>query len=430
VFFASVLLLSGLPASAAPPSNGLSLDGLLATALEKNRDLNAARAQVEAAMARLRQAGAWPNPRLQLSHETDAAFAREGEYVASAGFAQDFPIAGRLARAQDVSRVDVARALTEVNTAERDLIASVASAYADLLVLDQKIALLDQLIAIDGALVGATSARYKAGEVSQLDVNAAELELERVQDERAARLGERTAALRTLGGLAGLPASDDIAIDTTLPPLEDLPPLAELTDDALARRPDLHLLQLDADRAGAERALAAASAWEDWTVSLGFRQDRIAVTGAPPQPTSRAAMLSLTIPLPLFNQNEGAQAAASAQERAARERFAALTTRIENDVRGQYEQATRLAAVLRTYRDKSLPLSRRNAELARSAYRGGQVSILEVVQTERLQRELAASYTEALAQYFRALEALKNAAVQRSNLLTKPVAAPDQTETP
>ena len=102
---------------------------------------------------------------------------------------------------------------------------------------------------------------------------------------------ERVAAIRALAGLLGLAADAPLVADTTPPPVVDLPPLAQLTNQALQRRPDLRLLVLAANRAGAEQALARASAWEDWGVSLGVRQDRRVILGTPPQPADKALML-------------------------------------------------------------------------------------------------------------------------------------------
>jgi cobalt-zinc-cadmium efflux system outer membrane protein len=186
-------------------------------------------------------------------------------------------------------------------------------------------------------------------------------------------------------------------------------------------------LALSADRAGAEQALARASAWEDWDVTLGVRQDHRVILGTPPQPTDSALMFSLSVPLPLFNDNEGNIAAATADETTAREQLAALRTRVENEVTGLYEQVNRLREALGAYQTQILPLSRRNSELARSAYRSGQISVAEVVQAERQERDLGTSYADTLAQYLRALESLNQATVVRAALLTQPVeTAPSQ----
>ncbi|MDE2466869.1 MAG: TolC family protein, partial [Alphaproteobacteria bacterium] len=387
----------------------------------RNQDLRAARSAVDAARGRLEQAGLWPNPRLVLSNDTGGPFNNAGEYTRSLGISQDFPIAGRIGRAQDVARVDVARALAEVNEAERQLLGEVAASFYGVVTLDQQIKLRDRLIGIDESLVSTTQARQKAGEVSELDVNAAKLELERLRQERTVLTGERTATLAGLAALMGLPPSATPTLESTPPPVTSLPSLTHLITQALNERPDLRLLALTADRAHAERALANSSAWEDWNLSLGVQQDRRVIAGAPSQPADKALMLSLSIPLPLFNRNQGAIAAATANEESARDQLAALRLRIENRLAGEYAQVTRLLTALDAYTQDTLPLSRRNADLARNAYRQGQVSIVEVIQAERQENELNTAYTDALGQYLQALAALNTTTATWAPLMTHPV---------
>ena len=389
-------------------------------ALLRNHDLQAARAQVKAALGRLRQAGLWPNPKLELSNQTDAPFANEGEYSRSAGLSQDFPISGRLALSENIARVDVARALAEVNEAERKLIGDVATAFFDIAAVDQKLKLRDDLIRSIGDLATASRARFRAGEVSELDVNAAELELLRLKQDRTILTGERAASLRTLAGLIGLEAKDALALETRSPERKALASGDELVRRAVERRPDLRLLALSADRSEAEKTLATASAWEDWTVSLGFVRDRIVIEGAPRQTADDALAMTLSIPIPLFNGNEGTRDAAAAEKVAAQEQFIALRQRIENEVVGAREQLARLSDAVAAYEGQGLPLSRKNSALARDAYRKGQVSIMEVVQAERQEKETGLNYVEALAQYFRSLVQLDEATVAHADLMTHP----------
>ena len=389
----------------------------------RNHDLQAARAQVKAALGRLKQAGLWPNPRLELSNDTDRPFANEGAYARSAGFSQEFPISGRLGLAEDVARVDVARALAEVNEVERQLIGDVETAFFNIVVIDQKLALRDGLIRSVAELEAASRARFRVGEVSELDVNAATLELLRLTQDRTLLAGERAAALRTLGGLAGFGADQALALDTKLPLRRSFEASPDLIAQAIARRPDLRLLSFSADRAEAERALAKASAWEDWNVSLGVKRDRLAIEGLPPQPADDALTMTLTIPMPLFNRNEGSRDAAAAEKIAAQERAIALRQRIENEVAGTQEQLTQLFAAVQAYEAQALPLSRKNSELARQAYRKGQVSIADVVQAERQEKDIGTSYAEALALYFNGLVKLETATVAYADLMTRPVGA-------
>lgn len=397
-------------------------EGVVRLALTRNHDLRAARAQVEAAIGRLRQAGLWPNPRVELSYDTDRPFANEGEFSRGVGLSQDFPISGRIGLAEDVARVDVARALAEVNEAERKLIRDVAGAYYEVVAAEQALKLRDELIVVVDELAAASRNRFRAGEVSELDVNAANLELLRLKQDRAVLAGERSAALRTLAGLIGLGGSESLVLMSgQLPARAAIGSLDALTEHALSHRPDLRTLDLSANRAEAEKVLASASAWEDWSVSLGVRRDRLAIEGLPRQPADDVLTMTLTIPIPLLNRNEGTRDAALADKMVAQEQAAALRQRIENEVAGTREQLLQLSAAVDAYEKEALPLARRNTALAREAYRKGQVSISDVVQAERQAKEAATSYTDALSKYFQGLVALAAVTVAQADLMTHPV---------
>lgn len=398
------------------------LDSLMQKAVSENHDLRAARAQIDSAIGRLVQAGLWPNPRLQLSNETGVPFASDGTYSTSVAFAQDFPIAGRLARAEDVARVDVARALAELNDAERKLLGDVAATYYAIAAIDEKLKTRDELIEIETSLVSASSARYRAGEVSALDVNAVKLDLDRLQQDRALLEADRITKLKVLASLLGSPPDVPLEANARLPDPKTLPPIDELTRVALARRPDLRLLMLGADRARAEQALAESSAWEDWTVSVGVKQDRLFVLGAPSQPADKALMVTLSIPFPVFNRNQGTRASAAADEVTAREQAEALRLRIGNDIAAEYARIVALASVVGQYRESTLPLGRKNVALARNAYRAGQLSMTDVVQATRQEIDLNNSYVDALSNYLIAVSELDTSTVAQESLLTRPEA--------
>jgi cobalt-zinc-cadmium efflux system outer membrane protein len=411
-----MLLATPLPAASAP---GLTLDAALEQAINNNADLAAARSTVEEARGRLKQAGLWPNPRLEISNETDKSFRNEGEYDRSAGLSYDFPIAGRIARQADVARVDVALALAELNDVERKLLGDVAASFYEIVSDKRQIALRDRLIAVDESLVQATQARFRAGEVSALDVNTATLELQRLQQERAVLDSMRASKLAQFVALLGQTQGEELQLEATLPAIEPVQPLAQLIESALQGRPDLRLALLSIDRARADKKLASASAWEDWSVAVGVRQSFTVLDGVQPQSQDKVLMTSLSIPLPLINRNQGTRAAAVSATLAASARAQGLELRVRQEVAGQYEQTTRLAGALQAYERSILPLSARNAEEARTAYRRGQIGIADVVQIERQALDVNTGYETALLQYLQSVAALKTATFAWSNIGTR-----------
>jgi outer membrane protein, heavy metal efflux system len=404
------LVLLGGPGHA--KAEGLALRQAIATALTGNKDLQAARFVAAQARARLVQAGLLPNPRLELSNKNDVLFSNEGEYTTSIGFSQQFPVAGRIARQKDIARIDIDLALAEIREAEWKLAGEIANGFYAGLALNRQIDARNRLIEFDQTLLNAARRRFNAAEVSELDVNMAQLDLQRVSQERALLLGERTTQLEHLNQLLGRTAAQPLTLDDTLPSTETLPNLNELQRRALERRPDLRSAVLKAERARASTKLARAETWEDWSVSLGVERSRIAVTPLPPQPSSNALALSLSVPLPLLDQKQGRVAETIASASQANAQIAALRLSIGNEVASTVAEIKRLQQVMVEYQRTMLPTSERNVGFAQQGYGRGQVAIAEVVQAARQQSELNIAYLNTLNLYLQALAKLRTATAE------------------
>jgi cobalt-zinc-cadmium efflux system outer membrane protein len=407
-------------AIAAPANPAPTLAALIDVALHDNKDLQAARHAVDGARARLQQAGLGPNPRLELAGRNDTLFSNDGEYAVSVGFSQEFPIAGRLARQQDVARVDVVLALAEIAQAERTLAGNIAAAYYRLLVLDRQVDAQDRLIGVDDALLSVTRNRLRAAEVAETDVTTAQLELRRASEQRALLQTQRATQRAELNQLLGRAGDAALTIDDTLPTPDALPDAAVLQRQALAARPDLRTAYLNADRARAEQALARAERWEDWTVGVGVEQDRLVLDGAPPQQASRAIGVSLSIPLPLRNNRQGRIAEALAAGAQAHANVQALSFSIANEIARRYAEVTRLAQSLADYQRELLPGAAHNVALVQQAYRQGLAPIFTVIQSQRQQAEVTQANLDVLDRYLQGLAALHTAAATYTQHLALP----------
>jgi cobalt-zinc-cadmium efflux system outer membrane protein len=395
-------------------------------ALRASPDLAAAYAAIDAARGRLLQAGLWPNPALTLAGRSDFAFRNEGERVLGVDLAQRFPIAGRLARAQEVARVDVALALAEAREFERALIGDVQRTVYGLVALDLAIASRASVIRTAEQLVHAATRRRQAAEVSDADVNLLEIELARFeQEKRRLELDRGVAAVR-LNQLLFRRANSPVEVSTKLDESAfDASQTAEELAKAGARRPDLEGLRLESDRARAEAQLARAESWEDWTVGAGYESDRQVFRNEPsvdPIGTKQDEFLglALNVPLPLWNRNQGRVAEAHANERRARARLAARERAVEAEIEAARRRATELSRVAREYEESLLPRAQRNVELLERAYRQGLVAITTLVQAEQQLADTVLRRAETLGELRQAEVDLETAAAASPLLRTNP----------
>jgi cobalt-zinc-cadmium efflux system outer membrane protein len=171
----------------------------------------------------------------------------------------------------------------------------------------------------------------------------------------------------------------------------------------LVRRPDRQLATLGIDRAGAEIKLAKAEKWEDWTV--GFDYSRGMSKFAAPIGTKEDNFLgvSVSIPLPLWNRNQGRISEAQATQQRAEAELKALDLRIAAETQTAENQVRRLFGILRQYREESIKLAEENITLLQKGYVEGLVTITAVIQAQQQFTDLRLNYLDTLAEFERAL---------------------------
>ncbi|HAU3504142.1 TPA: TolC family protein [Legionella pneumophila] len=400
---AGIVTLMPLLVHAKPP---VGLKELTQLAIQNNKDLKTARFAIAIAEARLVQAGLWSNPSLNLNNNDDRVFNNEGEYSRSINFNQAFPISGRIGRQKTVARIDILRAQAEVFEATRQLSAKVANAYYTAVVAENRMQQLNYLQHINQELVRVIHNRYHAAEISKLDDNSARIEYARIKQEKQLVKSQLISQYALLNQLIGRAPNTPLHVDKTIGIVKGLPPLGGLIHHALNNRPDRRGLALAGQRALADRRLAQAERFADWNVGVGVQQDKIVVEGASPQPADRTLGVSLSIPMPLLNRNQGRILETSATGSQAIMALDALNLAIETEVASNYGQLNALKISVVQTQGTSLRLGLENMKLAQDAYQNGQVSFLNVLQVQRQQNDVQMAYLTTVAQYFQSYVAL------------------------
>lgn len=399
----AVVLVIAFSATAEPLAADLTPESAVAAALAANRDLAAARLAIRQAEGRLKQAGLWPNPEFELGRQSDRAFANEGEYGLSTGFRQRFPVTGRLAKAKAVARVDVAQAIAEVRDQERLLAGETLGIGRQLLVTREKLKANQELQNTIRKLIEVSQKRLKVAEVSAADLNLAMLELQKLTLAEAALVNQEEIATTTLNLLLGREPKSHLLVSGTVGAEFETNTVAEISRQALARRPDRQLAALGIDRAGAEIKLAKAQKWEDWTLGFGYSRERsIFREPARLDDTDNLIGLSVSIPFPLWNRNQGRIKEAQATQQRADAELKALELRIVVEVQTTENQMRRWLGILRQYREESIRLAEENIALLQKGYADGLVNITAVIQGQQQLTDLRQSSLEALGDFIRA----------------------------
>jgi NodT family efflux transporter outer membrane factor (OMF) lipoprotein len=239
-----------------------ALDALVAQALEANRDLAGAQANLARVRASLSESRAARLPDTTLSASAqrvrapDPATGRlEGADAFSAGFdlSYEVDLFGRVSRAIEAARADTGAAEALLDGVRLTVAAETARSYADACAANAQIAVARRTLSLQQRTLDLTSRQLEAGRGTGLDVAGASAQFETTQSTIPPLEAQREAALFRLSTLVGVtPAQAPAAARacTTIPRVTGPIPVGDGAG-LLARRPDIRQ---------AERALAAATA--------------------------------------------------------------------------------------------------------------------------------------------------------------------------
>ena len=394
--------------------DGVTEDEAVALALWNNPGLQAEMAALGLARAEVIQAGLLTNPQLTMIFPFSL---RVLEAVANWPIEAIWQRPRRVAAArreqERVAETLVSRAL--------DLVRDVRLGFAEYAAARTRAVIAGETASERREIARIINARFRAGEISEMEANAAVTDA-RLTEERAARFAQEAAlAGERLRGLLGFGA-EDVELDLVAPPpiapassrllgvsaaaapadgpssaATESETLSELISQALAARPEVKAGELAIEAAGAR------ARWE---------RSRILTVTAIAKEYGRGAEgfeqgPGLLIDLPLFNRNQGNISRAEAEiERAARQLIAARQ-RIVAEVREAYTQLTQAREAHRLWRTRVLPPLVQEIRLAEAAYRSGDVAYLLVLETARRysdERLREADYRVAAARALAQLE--------------------------
>ncbi|MEI9971802.1 MAG: TolC family protein [Ignavibacteriota bacterium] len=395
----------------------LTLEQAIDMALKHNHALQAARTQIQQNQAAEITANLRPNPTLFTDWEYLPVFTRQ-QGVATADYLQnsteaDMGLSYLIERGKKrARRLQAARAATAVTRSqvadtERGLTFQVGSLFVNVQLAQSTLELAQMGLKSFQQTVDISEVQYKDGAMSENDYLKVKLQmLQFEQDVEAASLSKTQALsdLRQQLGYEQVPADYDVAGDFEYNPL--VVTLDELQAKALQNRPDLRAAALGVTAAGSQYALAKANAKVDPTISANYSH----VNGI------STATWAFSIPLAIFDRNQGNIAQTRIAIRQAEEQQKAAGGQVLTDVRDAYEGLQESAKIVQLLKAKYLDAAQKSRDISEYAYRRGAIALLDFLDAERTYRATQLAYRQAIAGYLTSLEQLRQAVGTR-NLL-------------
>jgi cobalt-zinc-cadmium efflux system outer membrane protein len=390
----------------------ITLEEAIQMALQHNHNMLAARTTIQQSEAEETTANLRPNPTLfadweylplthsaqnsQYLHDSTEADIGLG-YLLERGKKRQH----RLQAAKDIT----AQTRSLVTDNERALSFNTASLFVNAQFAESALELADKDLKSFQKTVDLSQLRYDKGAISEDDYLKIKLQLLQFEtDYQQAELAKVQALsdLRQLLGYESVSADYDVAGPFDYQPLKGN--LEDFQLKALQNRPDLRAAQQGVTAAQSQYELQRAIGKQDVTVQSNYSH----VNGI------NAATVYGSIPLPIFNRNQGEIARTRIAITQAQEQEKATNGQALTDVRDAYEGLRVSDRIVILYRSGYLDVAEKDRDIAEYAYQRGAVSLLDFLDAERNYRATQLAYRQALASYLLALEQLRQAVGTRA----------------
>jgi len=287
---------------------------------------------------------------------------------------------------------------------ERTLIFTLRMAFVQALQEKAILSLAKENLAYYDHVLDVNRERYKAGAISQVDLDR--LELQRVQYESDLQIAEEsleTAKILLLALLNDRTPVDQFDVTGPFDFSRGIVPLDQVWHEALNTRPDLRASLLSVDKAKTDHRLAVANGSTDPT--FGFDAGRN-------PPIDQYIGFSVSIPLRIFDRNQGEKTRTELEIERSEKLVEAARAQVFADVDSAYASVTSVVTLLQPYKDRYLQQASRVRDTIAFSYEHGAASLLDFLNAQAEYRSVQVNYLNLIASYLDAANQL-NLAVGR-----------------
>jgi outer membrane protein, heavy metal efflux system len=364
----------------------LALAEAIDLAIAAHPGLRAARLGVAAAAAETSQAGVLPNPELTLLQEGT----ERGTRSRTVQISQRLELGGKRAARVGLADGDRRVAAQDLAVAEAELRADVTAAYFETLIAQQRLELAEASLQLARKATDAATRRVAAGRISPIEQSRSQVARAAVQLEVAQAVTGLELARSRLAAYWAEPPTRPLAGVLEAPPLPPLETLLRRLNDAPRLRRALSQVERDDARVRLERSRRVP----DVSVILGNKRDD--------EIGRHQAVFGVSVPLPLFDRNAGAELGARHGADKARAELDGERIRLAQALTAAYRRAELAQAEVHTLRNDILPAAQGAHDAAVTGFELGKFGFLDVMDAQRTLLQIRTQYLAALSERYRA----------------------------
>jgi cobalt-zinc-cadmium efflux system outer membrane protein len=417
----SVLSISPYPSGAASPSPApeqaivaskplrLSVNDALGLFLSQNLDVLIAKYGIEYTKGHEVTARLFPNPLVSIGTQSSYT---QGRTLSNSGqlftqVSQLFELAGKRGYRIESAGFGTQSAEAAFEDAVRQLGFTVKDTYYRIQLAQRRLVLAEENRERFSRILAINTIRFNKGYIAEVDLIRIRLQMVDFHSQVIRSLQEAESAKGDLRQLLRLSPKTVLELTTELSFRWIDPDIETLRVTALDVRPDIRAKRFTFSQRESDLKLAKAFRTPDLTIGAGY-----AVQGARGPDNPGQVALSVGIPLPLFNRNQGGILQAEVSLQSAEAELDKTINLVENEVEVAYRNLLQSRRLVEAYFGEVLKDALSTFGIVERAYERGGATILDLLDAARTSRTIQQNYIEALYNYQHNLFQLESAVGQ------------------
>ena len=366
------------------PTGKVTLTDVLNLALSNNPELSVALRELEAIDGIRVQAATRLNPSISTSVQDTR---RENRQI-YLQLNQEIELGNKREARMDAADAIYKKANAELDSKKAEIHANVVNAFYEVLAAQERLKLSQSSIEVANQALDAAAKRVKAGKSSPVEETKSKI----VQSSAKIELSQATSLLNSARKrLSALWGSSNPVYEHAEGNVENIPAIANLNDlsSALENAPAITIAKLEINARDGMTRVERSKATPNITLSAGVVNNQ--ELGGINQ-----ALLGLSVPIPVFDRNQGNLQEAVSRQYKAQDELVALKAQLEANLAFQYERLNAARQTSESIRSEILPGSQSAFEAATKGFQAGKFNFLDVLDAQRTLFQAKSQYIQSL----------------------------------
>jgi outer membrane protein, heavy metal efflux system len=390
------------------------LSAYLQAALDGNPAIGQALARYRAAVQKLPQVSALPNPMLAFTNYLRMPETRVGSQTNAVTFTQQFPWFGTLSAREQIAAKEAAMLREQYEASRDQIIWKVKTSYYSLSLVDRALYINDEERLLLEHYEELAESRYQQGAGLQQAVVKLQAEITRNQSQSAELQSRRVDAEASLNALLNRPADTPVSKVEMPPELPVELDYKQLYQVGRQSRPDLLIALLQIERDEKRIDLARKDRWPGFSLGGTFVNvhARELPPGAAPidQNGKNIFAINLGVELPVRRSRYDAEVAEAAESKlASTHGYQDTVNSIEASIREAGSHISTLRGQIALFNSTLVPQTEQALQSAEAAYSTGGLGVLDLLDSERVLLQVRLGLAQMASDYMKSLADMERA---------------------